>query len=294
MRQRIAARASGGGKGTSQESMAPEAKKAVPSAAANGKNGHTLISDAKFRQLLGLAVGLHRMAEGGDAPAAGQEAALAGVVADLRGDDVLVAQRQPQIAALLHAGVPNALNGFGPETASSVSERIVEAVSGAVADRMRKNGRVTVVYLPGAEAAGVLEEAKQLAEQARLPVLFVEEASDWLRSARRPRSNGMAESVYMPAIPVDAGDVVAMYRVAHESIARARQGGGPTRILCVTEAKTVLGNDELRGADAAASLEHWLAARGLPAQEWRQQIAAELGRNDAKPPEASRGRIEGL
>jgi Dehydrogenase E1 component len=261
--------------------MAPEAKRPVPSAAANGRNGHTLISDAKFRQLYALALKLHRMAENGDASSGGHEAALAGVVADLRDDDGLIARRQPRIAALLHAGLANPLSGAASETASSVSERIVEAMSQAVADRMRKNGRVTVVYLPGTEAAAVLEEAKHLAERARLPVLFVEEAPDWLKPARRSHSNGAAESVYMPAIPVDADDVVAMYRVAHESIARARQGGGPTRILCVTEPKTASSGEEPRSADPSASLEHWLAVRGLPAEEWREQIAAELGQEGA-------------
>jgi hypothetical protein len=252
--------------------MAPEAKRAVPSAAANGKNGHTLISDAKFRQLYALAVKLHRLAERGDATAGGHEAALAGVVADLRDEDGLIARREPQIAALLHAGL-EALSGAGNEPASSLSERIVEGMSQAVADRMRKNGRVTVIYLPDAEAAPVLQEARQLAERAGLPVVFVEEAPDWLKPARRAHANGATESPYMPAIPVDADDVVAMYRVAHESIARARQGSGPTRILCVAESS----GTEPRSVDAAASLEHWLEARGLPADEWRRQIAAEPG-----------------
>ena len=260
--------------------MTPEAKRAVPSAAANGKNGHTLISDAKFRQLYALAVKLHLMSEGGDPSATGHEAALAGVVADLRDDDALIAQGEPRIAVLLHGGVPKAQHGKASASASSLSERIIEAVSEAVADRLRKNGRVTVVYLPSAEAAAVLEEAKRMAERARLPILFVEEAPEWLTPARRARSNGTADSNLMPAIPVDADDVVAMYRVAHESIARARQGSGPTRILCVPDPKTDA-RARQRSANAAASLEHWLAARGLPAREWRQQIAVELGQQGA-------------
>lgn len=258
--------------------MAPEAKKAVPSAAANGKNGHTLISDAKFRQLYALAVKLHLMAESGDASAAGHEAALAGVVADLRDDDVLIARHQPQISALLHGAVPGALSG---ETAVNLSDRVIDAVATALADRMRKNGRVTVVYLPGDGAATVLDEARHLAERARLPVLFVEEAPDWLAPARRSRSKEAAVSPLMPSIPVDADDVVAMYRVAHESIERARQGGGPTRILCVPQPARSSHEKQERSANAAASLEHWLAARGLPAQEWRRQIAVELGRKSA-------------
>jgi hypothetical protein len=68
---------------------------------------------------------------------------------------------------------------------------------------------------------------------------------------------------------VDAHDVIAMYRVAHESIARAREGGGPTRIVCL-EAPLAAGHT----ADAVADLEGWLIARGLPAHEWRQEILA--------------------
>ncbi|HTV15700.1 MAG TPA: thiamine pyrophosphate-dependent enzyme [Acidobacteriaceae bacterium] len=271
--------------------MAPEAKIAVPSAAANGKNGHTLISDAKFRQLYALAVKLHLMAEGGDLLTGGHEAALAGVVADLRDNDVLVAHGEPRIAALLHGGVPKAQNGKGSASASSLNERVIEATGRAVADRMRKNGRVTVIYLPSLEAAAVLDESKRLAERARLPVLFVEEAPEWRTPARKSHANGAADSAWMPAIPVDADDVVAMYRVAHESIARAREGSGPTRILCVPDPEADVQTRQ-RSANAAASLEHWLAARGLPAQEWRQQIAVELGQQGAS--RWRKIRIEGL
>jgi hypothetical protein len=258
--------------------MAPQAKRAVPSAAANGKNGHTLISDVKFRQLYGLALKLHVFAQNGEVSAYGHDAALAGVVADLHESDVLIARCQPQIATLLHAGAPQALKCTAGQAGSDLNERIVESVSGSVADRMRKNGRVTVVYLPGAEVSAMLNEARQLAERARLPILFVEEFQSELKPARGSRSNKDAESVYMPGIPVDAGDVIAMYRVSHESIARARQGGGPTRILCVTEPDAVgRKRPPHRSGSAVSSLESWLIARGLPAQEWRHQIDLELG-----------------
>jgi hypothetical protein len=262
--------------------MAQKAKRAVPSAAANGKNGHTLISDEKFRQLYALAIRLHVMGERDGAPRGRRDAALAGVAADLRDDDVLIAKRQPQIAARLHAGVPEALQSVRSESSASLREDIIEAISGAAGDCMRRNGRVTVIFLPDAETAAVTQEAKRMAERARLPVLFVEEAPEWLLSSRRAKGNGDGLSDDMPAIPVDAHDVVAMYRVAHESIARARQGGGPTRILCVEELGEPASEEDARGVDAAASLEHWLRARGLPAEEWRRQIAVELGENSAR------------
>jgi TPP-dependent pyruvate/acetoin dehydrogenase alpha subunit len=62
-----------------------------------------------------------------------------------------------------------------------------------------------------------------------------------------------------------------MYRVAHESIARARQGSGPTRILCLSVASAGNGS-----TNAIQNLEAWLTSRGLPAQQWRQEIVAKI------------------
>ncbi len=61
-----------------------------------------------------------------------------------------------------------------------------------------------------------------------------------------------------------------MYRAAHESIERARDGSGPTHIVAVD---WQLGAGKKRvAADAVEHLEEWLMARGLPAQEWRKEI----------------------
>jgi hypothetical protein len=86
------------------------------------------------------------------------------------------------------------------------------------------------------------------------------------RSAPKPQP-----ALDLMCIPVDAHDVIAIYRVAHESITRARQGNGPTRILCHT-----LANAGAESSNAVAKLEAWLMARGLPAQQWRQQIEANI------------------
>ncbi len=42
----------------------------------------------------------------------------------------------------------------------------------------------------------------------------------------------LAEDNDIPSIPVDGLDLAAVYRVAHESVLRARRGGGPTLIEC--------------------------------------------------------------
>lgn len=222
--------------------MGDEAKSRV----ASGKHGHTLISDAKFRRLYALAL---EHATNGE----GLNAAMAGVAADLRNDDVVVQEGR---------------------ASSEFSERVIAALSEAVADRIRKNGRLTVIACAGPGSDPILREAHQLAEDAKLPVLFVE---DWRKAerdgaVREGNSAPLPQRIgAMPSIPVEAEDVIAIYRVAHESMARAREGSGPTRIQCV---RWPAASDN--SGDAVGHLEQWLEARGLPAQTWRREILAEL------------------
>jgi pyruvate dehydrogenase E1 component alpha subunit len=258
--------------------MATEARNQVLPAAVNGKNGHSLIDDAKFRQLYELALKLQmvgRRANGhgrGLKWLRGREAALAGVAADLREDDGLVAEPAASIAEILAGIAP-----FRTER-RSFEERVVETLSNAVGDRMRKTGRISVVFFSGVQARGILREARAMASAARLPVLFVEDGlkAEAERPSPRRKGKNAAASEY-PTIPVDTQDVVAMYRVAHESIARARDGGGPTHIVGVRwKLKAGRRNRMAASEDAVVHLERWLMARGLPAQEWRQEIVAEF------------------
>lgn len=250
--------------------MANQASNRVRSAAASGQNGHTLISDGKFRQLYRLALQLRLLAQEANghegAWLRGREAVLAGVAADLRADDVVIAgegSRQGGLRGIL----PAALD----ERTASFAERVIAAVSGAAADRMRKNGRVTVIF-EQEDAREELREARALVHAGKLPVLFVEPVRKTIGKAP---PDGETTGDELPEIPVDAQDVVALYRVAHESIARARGGSGPTVMACWTwrlPAKN--GRGETSGVDAIAHLEDWLTARGLPAQKWRREITA--------------------
>jgi len=248
--------------------MATQASSRVPSAAAKGKHGHSLISDAKFRELYELTLRLRlgtRLANGHGPSLAGRAAALAAVGAELRSGDTLVADEPVPLAIHL------------TETATPFAERVIAAIARATADRLKKNARVTVVFCSGAE---LLREARVLAGAAKLPVLFVEDASAAANDPKSPVRRKAAPAADLPiTIPVDAHDVIALYRVAHESIVRAREGSGPTRILCMPWPSR---NEAAE--DAVEHLEHWLEARGLPAQAWRSEILAEAGTaaNDEK------------
>ena len=253
--------------------MAIESRNRVPSAAANGKNGHSLISNAKFRQLYELALKLQLQGKRADGDASnwlrGREAMLAGVTADLRGNDAVVAAKIVSIAGALNAPIP-----FGTDR-RSFEERVIVALSDAVADRMRKTGRVGVIFFDGARDGVILKEARTLAFAAKLPVLFIEDVVPLRRSTKKKK----AATIEYPMIPVDTRDVIATYRVAHESIARAREGSGPTHIVGVEwrpVARGRKGATKIEREDAVEHLEHWLIARGLPVQEWRREIVAEF------------------
>lgn len=246
-----------------------EASSRVASAAVNGKHGNTLISDATFRRLYELALRCEQRG-GGNAMAA----ALAGVAANLRPDDAVLAQEPALVAPLIQAeGAPSA----GPRDVRAYSERIIAALSSALADRLRKNRRVTVILGEGVSDP-ILREAYQIAEEARLAVIFIEDGRAAGRSGAVKKAAGPLPQRIgaMPAIPVDAQDVIALYRVAYESIARAREGGGPTRMQCVPwPAANASDKTESHGS-AVGHLTQWLKTRGLPVDEWRRTIAAEL------------------
>jgi Dehydrogenase E1 component len=271
--------------------MANQPRTRVSSAAANGKMGHSLISEKKFHQLYDLALRLQLTGQrsDGEERAAkglrGREAALAGALADLRETDVLVAENAASVGEILrgHCGARMGRRSF--------EERVIEALCDAVGDRMRKTGRITAIFLDGAEGSRILQEARALAIAARLPVLLVEHAS--MKRATSAKNRKKQTALEYPSIPVDTQDVIAMYRVAHEAIARARDGGGPTHVVGVRWQFAGKKKGVAKAEGVIEHLEHWLMARGLPAEEWRQKIVAEFEARGREPSFAAPPTLDG-
>ena len=137
---------------------------------------------------------------------------------------------------------------------------------------------MTVAFLrenPTASDAG--REALHLAAAHKLPIMFVY-ASGSIEAAEM-------HAFGFPIIPVDGNDVVAVYRVAHECIVRARQGGGPSAIACSFEES---GRDPLR------NMEKYLGTKGLFKARQREKTIAsfELMLQEARKAarKSSRGR----
>jgi pyruvate dehydrogenase E1 component alpha subunit len=74
----------------------------------------------------------------------------------------------------------------------------------------------------------------------QLPVIFVCQNNHWAISIPRSRqthAKTLAQKALaygMPGIQVDGNDVLAVYAAVREAVDRARSGGGPTMIECVT------------------------------------------------------------
>jgi TPP-dependent pyruvate/acetoin dehydrogenase alpha subunit len=72
------------------------------------------------------------------------------------------------------------------------------------------------------------------------PLVFVCQNNQWAISiprSKQTRSQTLAQKAVaygMPGIQVDGNDVLAVYVAAQEAVERARSGGGPTFIECVT------------------------------------------------------------
>ncbi|HWE70792.1 MAG TPA: thiamine pyrophosphate-dependent dehydrogenase E1 component subunit alpha [Acidimicrobiales bacterium] len=160
------------------------------------------------------------------------------------------------------------------------------AVGLALASQLRGTDQVTVVnFGDGATSIGATHEAANLAALWQVPLLFVCQNNkygehtgyaDYTRTpslAERFRGYGMA------ATTVDGNDVVAMDQAAAEAVGRARAGGGPTFLECLTYR---LGGHSFGATTEYMDPEEFAAAEAdEPVGRYRRWLRAERGVADA-------------
>ncbi len=115
------------------------------------------------------------------------------------------------------------------------------AVGMALAFRIREERRVAVAWCgEGASARGDAHEGMNFAGVRRLPVVFVIDNNQWAYSTPSylefpiEHLADRAAAYGFEGVVVDGTDVLAVYREAKRAIEKAREGGGPTLIECVT------------------------------------------------------------
>jgi 2-oxoisovalerate dehydrogenase E1 component len=195
----------------------------------------------------------------------GQEAVPVGVCAHLNASDVIFSTHRGHGHALAKGVAPEQLIAelygratgcsygrggsmhlFAPEvgmmgTSGIVGPCILHAVGAAYSFKLRRQERVAVAFFgDGAVNNGAFHEGLNMASIWNLPVLFVCENNQYATevafqdAAGNPHVANRGAAYGLPGVEVDGNDVLAVYNVAREAIHRARNGGGPTLIECLT------------------------------------------------------------
>jgi len=187
----------------------------------------------------------------------GEEAIIAGVVAQLREGDAMALDHRGTAALLMRGvdpvlilrellGYPDGLCcGMGGHmhlfskdhlAASSgiVGAEGPTATGFALSAQYSHPGAIAVAFFgDGAMNQGMLMESLNLASVWNLPVLFVCKDDGWAITTHSEKVTGgdlneRARGFGIPAVEVDGCDVSEMWEASHSAIERARSGQGPT------------------------------------------------------------------
>ncbi|MEX0762306.1 MAG: thiamine pyrophosphate-dependent dehydrogenase E1 component subunit alpha [Dehalococcoidia bacterium] len=123
-----------------------------------------------------------------------------------------------------------------------VATQLPQAVGVALADKMRGNDNVTIVYFgDGAASQGDTHEAMNFAGIHRLPVVFFCENNRYAISVplhkQMPVDNvsSRAAGYGFPGVTVDGMDMLAVYEATKAAVDRARAGDGPSLVEVMVE-----------------------------------------------------------
>lgn len=189
------------------------------------------------------------------APLNGQEATSVGLAAPLQPNDWLVASYR-EVLAYMIKGVPmiGVMKQWGGDIPDSypyeahclpfqivLGSQMLHATGIAQAIKYdQKPDVVVAVCGDGATSEGDFHEALNLAGVFQAPVVFVVQNNGWAISVPRSRQTAAKYIAHrgpgygIPAQIVDGNDVLAVYQIISDSVARARAGGGPALIEAIT------------------------------------------------------------
>ncbi|MFC1999790.1 thiamine pyrophosphate-dependent dehydrogenase E1 component subunit alpha [Chloroflexota bacterium] len=195
----------------------------------------------------------------------GQEAIAAGACAHLRTDDYVISTHRghghlvakggktERIMAELYgrkAGYNSGKGGSMHVADMSIGMLGANGIVGAgipiaggcaLSAQIRGTEQVVVCFFgDGATSTSAFHEGINMASVYRLAVVYVIENNQWFVSSRTRDCVNIdnladrAAAYGIPGITVDGNDVMAVYEVMGEAIARARRGEGPTLVDCIT------------------------------------------------------------
>ncbi len=126
-------------------------------------------------------------------------------------------------------------------TNAVVAAHIPIAGGMALANKLKKNNRVTVVFFgDGATCEGAFFETLNMATLWKVPLVFVCENNGFAISVPTKMAipieniSQRAQGFGLPGVTVDGNDPVPVYNAMKEAVDRARRGEGPTLVECKT------------------------------------------------------------
>ncbi|MBX3091073.1 MAG: pyruvate dehydrogenase (acetyl-transferring) E1 component subunit alpha [Cryobacterium sp.] len=214
--------------------------------------------------------------------ARGQEASEIGTVTAMRETDWLFPTYRDSIAVWTR-GVPTAelLSGFrgdwhcgwdpkmhrtAPQT-TPLATQALHAVGFGTAAKLSKDPIAVATFIgDGATSEGDTHEAFNFAGVWQSPTVFVIQNNQFAISvpiAKQTRARLLADRAVGYGIPgyfVDGNDAAAVYTIVSEALDRARTGGGPTIIECLTyRIEPHTNSDDPSRYRGSADVEAWKA-----------------------------------
>ncbi len=275
----------------------------IPEAAAAPRP--TVLTEGKLREMYVALVECQMLAQsdlavsknGQAEVAAGMEAILAGCTAAMEPTDQVILPRWIPAAGHLR-GVPltdsleqlkasgNGTRSSGDDAAALIIELAVGLACGA---QMQRSQRAVVVFSEASDQPRTADaDALSFAFTRKLPIVFVTKLSSAALAKNDEARAQIAEAQVfnrggIPCMAVDGDDTVAIYRVAGESLRRARDGGGPTWIDChfglrpTAVAQNSNGNSNgWQAHSPIEQMEFFLKKKGLFSQDWAQQVRSDF------------------
>jgi acetoin:2,6-dichlorophenolindophenol oxidoreductase subunit alpha len=230
----------------------------------------------------------------------GEEATQVGAVRALAPDDYLMPSHRCHVADLVKGSDPRRLlaeltgraGGYceGRGGTAHFADRAtynlgVQGIIGAVfpvavgaglAQQRLAAGHVVLAFFgDGASNQGTFHEAMNLSSLWKLPIVWVCANNQYGMGTRFDRTSavtGVAEracAYAMPGVAIDGNDVVAVYEAAGEAVERARTGGGPTLIECLTYRHRGHSTFDKNSYRPQAEIDAWLQRDPVPRFERR-------------------------
>ncbi|HJP55770.1 MAG TPA: thiamine pyrophosphate-dependent dehydrogenase E1 component subunit alpha [Gemmatimonadales bacterium] len=149
--------------------------------------------------------------------------------------------------------------------------------------RLRREPRVGLVYVgDGATSTGAFHEGINFAAVQRCPLVVVVENNGYAystptsRQCAAERLADKAAGYGVPGVRADGNDVLEVYRVTRDAVARAREGGGVTLLELMTYRRKGHAEHDNQSYVPPGEIDRW-AAENDPLDRYARALTESLG-----------------